>query len=131
MPVRPWLSRVVWLGILVNLLFALSALFRPEATLAFLGLGPATPLVWPRWCGLLLALLSMLYVPAAVDPDRYRSVAWLATAARFAGAGFFLGQIITRHLPGAFLPLGVADLGFGILQALLLVLAKGHSAQHV
>lgn len=127
MTVRQWLSLVVSLGILVNLLFALSALSRPEATLAFLGLGPATPLVWPRWSGLLLALLSMLYIPAALDPDRYRSLAWLATVTRFVGAVFFLGQILTRHLPAEFFPFGITDLGFGVLQALLLARAKGRS----
>ena len=39
---------------------------------------------------LLLILLSVFYMPAAIDPDRYRTIAWLAVAARLAGVLFFL-----------------------------------------
>lgn len=39
--------------------------------------------------GLLLTLLSLFYIPAAINPDRYRANAWLAVIARCAGGLFF------------------------------------------
>ena len=48
------------------------------------------PIMWTRFAALLLLLLSAFYVPAALDPARYRTVAVMAVAARGAGAAFFL-----------------------------------------
>jgi hypothetical protein len=52
----------------------------------------ATPDLWPRFAGLLLVLLSVFYMPAATDPDRYRANAWFAVASRLAGVVFFLAE---------------------------------------
>ena len=55
------------------------------------------------WEGLLLILLSVFYMPAAVDPRRYRVVAWLAVASRLAGVIFFVGfQAPEYHALGYF-----------------------------
>lgn len=110
----------VYAGIVVNLLLVVPAVFAPDSVTRFFGLEPAMPAIWLRFAGWLLLLLSLFYVPAALDPVRYAVAARLAIVARFAGAVFFLGQIAFGDLPPAYLPFGLTDLAFGIVQALLL-----------
>ncbi|MFW5681024.1 MAG: hypothetical protein ACOC3D_12215, partial [Pseudomonadota bacterium] len=74
-----WIFRhavVVWLGIALNLGFALPLLFDPAWLLDLFGV-PGAATVWPRFAGLLLIILSVFYVPATLDIDRYRIFAWL------------------------------------------------------
>jgi hypothetical protein len=98
-----WFRRVLWLGIVANLGLAVPTLLAPERMMAFSRLPPATPVMWPRFAGLLLVLLSVFYMPAAVDPNRYRAVAWLAVASRLAGVIFFVGfQAAEYHMLGYF-----------------------------
>jgi hypothetical protein len=117
----------VWAGIVVNLLLVLPAVFAPGTVTRFFGLEPATPAIWLQFSGWLLMLLSLLYVPGALDPVGYRMVARLAVLARFAGAVFFLGQIAFGDLPRGYLPFGLADLAFGVVQGFLL-LRIGHDS---
>jgi hypothetical protein len=114
------LSLAIWLGIAVNLLLVVPAVLDPERVTSFFSLEPAVPLIWLRFSGWLLLLLSLFYVPAAVAPQRHLVAARLAVLARFAGAAFFLGQIAFLDLPRTYLPFGLADLFFGIVQASLL-----------
>ena len=86
-----WFKRVMWIGIVANLALAIPTLLAPERMMALTGLPPATPLLWPRFAALLLILLSVFYMPAGIDPNRYRSVAWLAVVSRLAGVVFFVG----------------------------------------
>ena len=111
-----WFSRVVLLGILANLALAVPTLLAPEALMAVSGMPAATPLLWPRFAALLLILLSAFYVPAAIDPVRYRLVAWLAVAARLVGVIFFVG-----FQPAVYHPLGYFDLLFFVPESLLLL----------
>lgn len=98
-----WFRRVVWAGIIANLGLALPTLLAPAQMLAFSRLPVAEPLLWPRFAALLLVLLSAFYMPAGVNPDRYRAVAWLAVASRLAGVIFFVGfQARAYHLFGYF-----------------------------
>jgi hypothetical protein len=113
---RVWFQRVLWLGIAVNLALALPTLVTPARMLAFVALPPATPLLWTRFAAWLLILLSAFYVPAAIDPDRFRTIAWLAVGARLAGVLFFLTQ------SRAYLPLGAVDVAFFVPEAILLTL---------
>ena len=66
---------------------------------------------------MLLFLLSLFYIPGAVNCFRYRSIAVLSVLARFAGVIFFL-----FIWPGYPLFAGI-DLVFGVVQLVLLVLA--------
>ena len=113
---RRWLSRVIWIGVVANLLLALPTLISPARSISFSGLPAASPLVWPRFSGLLLILLSAFYVPAAVDPDRYRVVAWMAVGARLAGVIFFVG-----FQPAEYHMLGYFDLVFFVPELILLL----------
>jgi hypothetical protein len=110
--------RVLWLGIAVNLALAVGVIAAPAVLLALNRLPPADPLLWPRFAALLLVLLSMFYMPAGIDPDRYRANAWMAVASRLVGVIFFLvfQDPVYRNL-------GLVDLVFFIPEVLLLTMA--------
>lgn len=110
-----WFRRVLWIGIAANLCLALPTLLAPERMIALSGLPPATPVLWPRFAGLLLVLLSLFYMPAGFDTTRYRAVAWLAVVSRLAGVVFFVG-----FQEPAYHPLGYFDLVFFVPEAVLL-----------
>jgi len=111
-----WFKRVLWVGIVVNLALAVPTLVAPAWVITMAGLPPATPVLWPRFAALLLVLLSVFYMPAGLDPRRYRVVAWLAVAARLAGVVFFVGfQAREYHM------LGYLDLAFFVPECVLLM----------
>lgn len=84
-----WFKRVMWVGIVANLALALPTIAAPSQIIAMSGLPTATPDLWPRFAALLLVLLSVFYMPAGLDIDRYRASAWCAVASRLAGVVFF------------------------------------------
>lgn len=106
---------MVLLGVAANLALAVPAVFAPNAVIALVGGAPVAETVWPAFAGWLLILLSLFYLPAAVDPDRYRVVAVLTVLARFAGVTFF------TLLHPQFLLLALFDLFFGVTQGMLLL----------
>jgi hypothetical protein len=112
---RMWFLRVMWIGILANFALAIPTIVAPARMIAFSNLPPADPLLWPRFAGLLLVLLSIFYMPAANDPDRYRTTAWTAVGSRLAGVLFFLTQ------PRTYLMLGMFDLVFLVPEFFLLL----------
>ncbi|HYH68971.1 MAG TPA: hypothetical protein VD866_30030 [Urbifossiella sp.] len=109
----------VVIGILQDWLFAIPGIVIPHAVLLFAGADPVPQPVWPAYAFLLLLLLSLVYIPAAVDPYKYSFFAALTVLARVAGVIFFF--VIW---PGAFPPLpGYIDLGLTVVQGTLLLLA--------
>lgn len=113
-----WYSRVVWIGILSNFALAVPSLFAANAFLSWLGMPTASPEMWPSFSANLLILLSLFYIPAALDPIRYSLCAWLTIVARLAGVVFFLG------FNQDYLVFGLFDLAFLIPQFALLMLAR-------
>jgi hypothetical protein len=111
---RRWFSRVMWVGIVANFALAVPTLLFPERMLEWTNLPLATPIMWPRFAALLLILLSVFYMPAAVDPDRYRATAWMAVGSRLAGVLFFLTQ------PREYLMFGLFDFVFFVPELILL-----------
>jgi hypothetical protein len=111
---------VLWIGIIANLGLAIPTLLFPARMMMLTSLPAATPLLWPRFSALLLVLLSVFYMPAGIDPNRYRIVAWLAVGSRLAGVIFFVVfQAAEYHMLGYF------DLVFFIPElALLLTMAR-------
>jgi hypothetical protein len=105
----------VIIGILQDWVLGIPGIFAPNAVLALVA-EPAAQPVWPAFASLLVVLLSLFYIPAALDPLRYRPIAILTVAARGAGVIFFL--VIWRgQAPPLF---GYLDLTFMILQGGLL-----------
>jgi hypothetical protein len=111
-----WFKRVMWLGIVANLALALPTIAAPDFMIDRVGLPTATPVLWVRFSGLLLVILSVFYTPAATDIDRYRIVAWFAIGSRAAGVLFFLPQPTYRMF-------GLFDGVFLVPLFLLLVVA--------
>jgi hypothetical protein len=114
-----WFRRAVLLGILQDWFFALPGIFIPNAVLAWVGADPALEPVWPAFASLLLVLLSVFYIPAAIDPFRYLPAAVMTVLARFAGVLFFF-VLYPGRFPALF---GYLDLTFGLVQGALLLLA--------
>lgn len=110
-----WFGRVMWVGIIANLALALPTLFYPAQMIEMVRLPAVSPPMWVAFSGMLLILLSGFYVPAAIDPIRYWTNAWLAVAARLAGTAFFFLQGRQYWLLGAF------DLVFLVPLAVLMV----------
>jgi hypothetical protein len=118
-----WFRRVMWLGILANLALALPTIAAPDFMIDRVGLPTATPVLWVRFSGLLLVILSVFYTPAATDIDRYRIVAWFAIGSRAAGVLFFMPQATYRMF-------GLFD-GVFLIPLLLLFLVAINSASGV
>ncbi len=117
-----WFGRIVWVGVFVNVALSIPGLLFPEWLLGLLNLELAVPTVWVRFSANLLILLSLFYIPAAINLYRYPANAWLAVFARFAGLAFFLTQ------PRDYLAFGLLDLTFAIPESILLILAQRTNA---
>jgi hypothetical protein len=115
---------VVALGILVNVAMAIPSIISPRWTLAALSLPPILSFkadVWMRNAGALLLALSIMYVPAAVNPSHHRFNASVAVIARL-GFGLLWFWLVTfADYPAAFLGLAYVDGSLGAVQALLYV----------
>ena len=111
-----WFQRVMWLGIVANIVVAAISIAITPTVLDLLRLPPAQPLVWPRFAAFLLILLSIFYVPSALNPVRNRFAAVFAVICRFGGVIFFL------IVGGGYIVFGLFDFVFGLPQAILLAL---------
>jgi len=111
-----WYRWLVWAGIVSNIAVSIVSIIYPAEVLAFVGVDPATPLIWPRLAVMLLALLSIFYIPAALDPCAHRFSAIFAVVCRFAGTIFF------AIVGGRYIPFSLFDFVFGAPQAICLYL---------
>jgi hypothetical protein len=111
---------VVWLGILANWTFAGWAFADPDTLVEMLGLGPLGGRVWLFNYCVLLVILSCFYIPAAKDPLRYQTNAWLMIVARLVPAATFFAGVFIGFMPRGFLKLGAGDATFGTLIWILL-----------
>jgi hypothetical protein len=68
-------------------------------------------------CTFLLVLLSIFYVPSAIDPLAHGYSAVVAIICRFGGVAFF------TIVGGRYIVFGLFDLAFGLPQAILFLLA--------
>lgn len=119
---RRWWCLTVCLGVLANFTFAAIAVFgRGGCLLAVLGLGAVASEVWLYNYSVLLALLSLFYLPAAFDPFTYRANAWLLIAARLIPAATFFMGALGGFMEQGFVGLGLADSAFGIAELALLL----------
>ena len=119
---RIWFGRVVWFGILVNWAFAFWVLLGDANTLMrMLNLGEPQSTLWLYHYSILLALLSLFYIPAAGDCRRYRANAWLLVISRLIPAFTVFTGVGIGFMPNGFLWLGLADTAIGFTQLWLLL----------
>ncbi|MBV9560583.1 MAG: hypothetical protein JOY90_08990 [Bradyrhizobium sp.] len=110
--VSKWILRhtiLVWFGIFLNALFVIPMLFFPRWFLDLFGI-PLEELIWARASAGLLMIISVFYVPAAVDFVRYRANACIAVfPSRTFGATFFFVAVVLFGQPPGFLSISFVD----------------------
>ncbi len=114
-----WFSRSLWIGILIDWIVGIPAVFAPQWTLRILGEEPGTSTIWVAFTSLLLVLLSFFYIPLALEPYRFPGIARLAVASRLAQAAFFLWLY-----QGHYAVRGLLNLGLFLAQTPLLFLTR-------
>jgi hypothetical protein len=125
--VRKAFQTTVWVGVVLNWTFVLFALIDPGKLILSLDLGDGASTVWLFNYSVLLALLSCFYIPAAIDPRRYRVNAWLLIAARLIPASTFFVGAATGFLVPGFVKLGSVDSIIGGVELIFLVLLERQS----
>ena len=62
----------VRLRILVNFIVAAAHVWAPEFVLKVAGMAHVVPIGWVRYAGVQIALITLVYIPAAIRPERNR-----------------------------------------------------------
>ena len=123
-PWARWFGRTVLLGVVVNLFFVVACFFFPRPMCELLHLKVPDPIIWVRTSGMLLFIISVFYIPAALDPFRYRATAIMhIIPSRACGSSFFLYSVLVRGQEAGFLSIALVDLFFGVVSAIFLFLA--------
>ena len=117
-----WFSRIVWLGIIVNLFFLIPSLFAPQLLNITFGLGPEANVVWLRNVGALLLSLCVFYAGAAINPLRYPGYSWLVAISRLIASVFWIYMIRVSGYPALMRQFLITDLAFGVVLIILLQL---------
>jgi hypothetical protein len=131
--VSVWIIRhtiLVWFGIFLNVLFIIPLLFFPRWMLDLFGI-PLEELIWARESAGLLMIISVFYVPAAVDFGRYRANAYIAIfPSRTFGAAFFFFAVVLFGQPPGFLSISFVDALIGSTTLYCLIRIKTLEKQH-
>lgn len=115
-----WFGRIVGIGILLNLCFAIPAIFAPDMLLAGLDLPPETSMLWLQNTGMLLLTLCVFYTPSALAPARFPTHTKLVVLSRWIASVFWFIQLRQSAPRGVVRRLLFADLTMAVLLALLL-----------
>lgn len=110
-----WFKRVVWAGIIADLILGIPAIFAPEIVLNLLGMRPTEDPVWTAFAAMILVLLGISYIPGANSPYRYRSIAWFSVLARPPGVIFFLYLYQDTYPAFGYLDLALFSVQFPLL----------------
>ncbi|HEY7428416.1 MAG TPA: hypothetical protein VH682_29560 [Gemmataceae bacterium] len=113
-----WFGRALWLGVVVDWVLGIPAIFAPDWTLRTLREQPSPEPAWVAFASLLLVLLSFFYIPIASEPYRFPALARLAVASRLLQALFLLA-LYTNEYPDR----GLVNLALFAVQLPLLVMS--------
>jgi len=131
--VSVWILRhtiLVWFGIFLNSLFIIPLLFFPRWMLDLFGI-PLEELIWARESAGLLMIISVFYVPAAIDFGRYRANAYIAVfPSRTFGATFFFFAVVLFGQPPGFLSISFVDALIGSTTLFCLIRINTLEKQH-
>ena len=117
-----WFRITVGLGFVVNMAFALPALFAPRFLEGLADWNISNTPYWLQNVGILLVIISVVYIPAIQDPFRYLFISYLLVAGRFSAGVLFLVGILSMNFPSGFRLLAGNDLILSPIQAILLYL---------
>src|SRR5579863_1665246 len=115
-----WFSRVVWLGILFNLVFVATEIFAPNLVNVNFGVPVTAVTVWNIAHAAMVLGLTLLYMPAAIAPLRFPAYSWMFVISRFLAV--VLWASLMPSTPG-FVQCLIADGTFAVAEAILLQLA--------
>lgn len=115
-----WFRILVGLGMVVNLVFALPALFAPRVLEGWTEVGTTNTAHWLQNVGILLVIVSTMYIPAIRDPFRYLFICYLLVAGRFAAGLLFLIGVLFMNYPSGMTVLAANDLILSSVQAIVL-----------
>lgn len=116
-----WFRILVVFGFVTNmLLFALPAIFTPRLLESLFNVGTTNTVHWLQNVGILLVIISVMYIPAIHDPFRYLFISFLLVAARFSAGCLFLIGVLFIDYPAGMLTLALNDLILSSIQAVAL-----------
>lgn len=115
-----WFQRSVVFGFVINMLFAIPAVFAPRFLETLLRVNVTNTPEWLQNVGVLLMIISVMYIPAIKDPFRYLFNAYLLVAGRFSAGVLFLSGLLFMNYPSGFVTLAASDLVLSPLQAFFL-----------
>jgi hypothetical protein len=117
-----WFNIVTFIGVLINIFgMALPFIFTPQWYLDFFNLpGGGGSVIWMRQAGLLLFLISILYVAGGRDPIRYTWNAIFAVLVRMTIGSYWLWLVFIEGQTRSFLIFGIVDCVYAIFNGILL-----------
>ncbi len=115
-----WFRLSIGLGFVINMAFALPALFAPRFLEGLIEVGTTNTVHWLQNVGVLLVIVSVMYIPAIKDPFRYLFISYLLVAARFSAGLLFLAGFLFMNYPSGMKVLALNDLILSSIQAVLL-----------
>ena len=110
----------VGVGLVANLAFILPAVFAPRLLESLAAFGVTNTLHWLQNVGVLLAIVTAMYIPAMQDPFRYLFVSILVVAGRSAAGLLFLSGVLFMNYPAGMKTLAATDLVLSSVQWVLL-----------
>ena len=113
---------VVLIGVAMNLVVGIPALFIPGTILGWIGLPLEDTEFWVRLACWLLILLSLTYIPTAIDPYRSPAHSWITVGARWGGVFFVTIVIVAQDLSLGYLFFALGDLIFAIPESIILTM---------
>ena len=115
-----WFRVSVIAGFLVNLGFIIPALFAPRFFETLIEVGNTNTVHWLQNVGVLLAIVTISYIPAVLDPFRYLFISYLLVAGRFTAGLLFLAGVLFMNYPAGMWVLSLNDLVLSSIQAAFL-----------
>ncbi len=115
-----WFRISIALGFVLNVTFALPALFAPRFLETLTEIGTTSTVHWLQNVGILLLVVAVMYLPAMMDPFRYLFISYLVVAGRFSAGVLFLAGVLFMNYPSGMKVLTLTDLILSSIQAVLL-----------
>ncbi|MBX3438930.1 MAG: redoxin domain-containing protein [Planctomycetaceae bacterium] len=98
---RRWMYGVLWLAGIYNLVWGLSVVAFPQATLAWIGLSAAgPPAIW-QCLGMVIGVYGIGYLIAASDPFRHWPIVLVGLLGKILGPLGFAANLLSGALPAS------------------------------